>query len=94
MSPIVFSTVWWPDEAWICSKRRNDEHTAFETSGGQFHSRRRSIVIPGLDPGIAPTDRARRDPRIKSGDDEDEKSRVYLDPYPDKKAKAVPRSRR
>jgi hypothetical protein len=29
------------------------------------------IVIPGLDPGIAPTDGVRLDPRIKSRDDDD-----------------------
>jgi hypothetical protein len=29
------------------------------------------LVIPGLDPGIAPTGGVRGDPRIKSGDDDD-----------------------
>jgi hypothetical protein len=29
------------------------------------------LVISGRDPGIAPTDGVRGDPRIKSGDDED-----------------------
>ena len=29
------------------------------------------LVIPGLDPGIAPAAGDRGDPRIKSGDDED-----------------------
>jgi hypothetical protein len=29
------------------------------------------IVIPGFDPGIAPTDGVRGDPRITSGDDDD-----------------------
>jgi hypothetical protein len=29
------------------------------------------IVIPRLDPGIAPNDRVRLDPRIQSGDDDE-----------------------
>jgi hypothetical protein len=29
------------------------------------------VVIPGRDPGIAPTDGVRMDPRIKSGDDDE-----------------------
>jgi hypothetical protein len=32
----------------------------------------RILVIPGRDPGIASTDGVRLDPRIRSGDDEDE----------------------
>jgi hypothetical protein len=38
------------------------------------------LVIPGLDPGISSTDRVRFDPRITSGDDEDDKSCLQLDP--------------
>ncbi|HMC63119.1 MAG TPA: hypothetical protein VKJ01_28250, partial [Candidatus Solibacter sp.] len=47
----------------------------------------RGIPVPGLDPGIDPGIQADSadwgDPRITSGDDEDEKSCLHLDSYPD-----------
>jgi hypothetical protein len=50
------------------------------------------VVIPGRDPGIPADSVGWGDPRIMSGDDEDEKSCLHLDPYPDAYAD-TPRSR-
>jgi hypothetical protein len=43
----------------------------------------RFIVVPGCDPGISADSGGWGDPRIASGDDEDENSCFHLDPYPD-----------
>jgi hypothetical protein len=37
----------------------------------QMETRFAALVIPGLDPGIASTNGAHGDPRIKSGDDDE-----------------------
>jgi hypothetical protein len=50
-------------------------HPDRDAAGEAFDRTHRSfLVIPGLDPGIRADSAGWGDPRIKSGDDEDEKS--------------------
>jgi hypothetical protein len=74
---------------------RDRPHRHQDKKGGRDsfgRTQRPFLVIPGPDPGIPADSAGWGDPRIKSGDDEDGKSCLHLDPYLDAYGN-TPRSR-